>query len=346
MKAAVLYGREDLRLESLPTPEPGPGELLLRVGAALTCGTDLKVYRRGYHARMLQLPAPFGHEVAGVVERAGEGAPFAPGDRVVALNSAPCGQCFFCRGAQENLCDDLLFNNGAYAEFLHVPARIAAKNTLRVPDAMPLEQAALAEPLACVLLGLEEANARAGDTRAVIGAGPIGRLFIHAAALAGVRVMAVVKHPDQADTARALGAEETVVLGTESPVDAVRALTDEGRGVDIAVEAVATPQTWGWAVEMARKGGVVNFFGGPPAGTRLELDTNLLHYASLTLRASFHHTPRHTHRALALLAGGRFRAERFLTGRSALADTPALYRAMAHDENRTGPRAVKTVILP
>ncbi len=345
MRAAVLYGREDLRVESARKPRADAGELVLRVGAALTCGTDLKVYRRGYHARMLQLPAPFGHEVAGVVEEAGAGAGFAPGERVVALNSAPCGACFFCREAQPNLCDDLLFNNGAYAEYLRVPARIAEKNTLRVPDAMPLEHAALCEPLACVVLGLEEANARAGDTLAVIGAGPIGLLFVHAAALAGLRVIAAVKHADQAETARALGASETVLLTGESPVAAVRALTEGGRGVDIAIEAVATPLTWSWAVDMARKGGVVNFFGGPPAGTRVELDTNRLHYSGLTLRASFHHTPRTVRRAFALLASGRFQAQRFLTGRAALADVPALYRSLAAGA-QAAPRAIKTVILP
>ncbi len=350
MRTAVLYGREDLRVEDLPRPRPEAGELVLRVGAALTCGTDLKVYRRGYHARMLQPPTPFGHEVAGVVEEAGEGAPFAPGERVVALNSAPCGQCFFCREAEPNLCDDLLFNNGAYAEYLRVPARIAAKNTLRVPDAMPLEHAALTEPLACVVLGLEKANARAGDTLAVIGAGPIGLLFVHAAALAGLRVIAVVKHSDQTVTARALGAAETVLLTSESPVAAVRALTDGGRGVDIAVEAVATPLTWSWAVDMARKGGTVSFFGGPPAGARVELDTNHLHYSGLTLRASFHHTPRTVRRAFDLLASGRFQAGRFLTGRASLADVPALYRALADGTNMHGgsgaTRAIKTVILP
>ena len=350
MRAAVLYGREDLRMEAVPRPRAGAGELLLRVGAALTCGTDLKVYRRGYHARMLQPPTPFGHEIAGVVAEVGEGAAFVQGERVVALNSAPCGQCFFCRVAQPNLCEDLIFNNGAYAEYLLVPARIAAKNTLRLPQAMPLEHAALTEPLACVLLGLEEASARAGDTVAVIGAGPIGLLFVHAAALAGLRVIAVVKHPDQAETARLLGASETVLLMGESPVDAVRARTEEGRGVDIAIEAVASPLTWGWAVDMARKGGVVNFFGGPPAGTRVELDTNRLHYSGLTLRASFHHTPHTVRRAFALLGSGRFQADRFLTGRAALADVPALYRALADGANTGtgtgGARAIKTVILP
>ena len=172
MTAAVLYGREDLRLTQVETPSAGPGELVVRVGAALTCGTDLKVYRRGYHARMLQPPMPFGHELAGVVTEVGEGvAGFAVGDRVVPMNSAPCEACYFCRRGQENLCDDLLFNNGAYAEYLRVPARIVMRNTLLVPEEVPLEHAALTEPLACVMRGIEESGACAGDSMIVIGAG-------------------------------------------------------------------------------------------------------------------------------------------------------------------------------
>src|SRR6202012_636415 len=123
MTAAVLYGQEDVRMKRVPVPAPGPGEIVVRVKAALTCGTDLKVYRRGYHARMLVPPALFGHELAGVVHAVGEGVTkFREGDRVVALNSAPCGQCFYCERNQPNLCDDLLFNNGAYAEFIRIPA--------------------------------------------------------------------------------------------------------------------------------------------------------------------------------------------------------------------------------
>lgn len=176
MKAAVLHGREDVRIEQVPVPQAGPGELIVSVGAALTCGTDLKVFRRGYHARMIVPPALFGHELAGTVVEAGEGVTgFVSGDRVVALNSAPCGQCYFCARGQENLCDDLLFNNGAYAEFIRIPARIVAKNTLHVPDHVPLEHAALTEPLACAVHGFEDSHPHPGDTIAVIGGGPLGR---------------------------------------------------------------------------------------------------------------------------------------------------------------------------
>jgi L-iditol 2-dehydrogenase len=369
MQAAVLYGKEDLRLETVARPHAARGELVLQVGAALTCGTDLKVYRRGYHARMLKPPVLFGHEIAGTVVEAGEGAPFQTGERVVALNSAPCGHCFFCDGGQPNLCDDLLFNNGAYAEFLRVPARIAEKNTLRLPQAMPFEHAALTEPLACVVLGLEEsyplaaaalhsfstnpssvvADSSRQPTIAVIGGGPIGLLFMHTASLIGFRVIAVVKHPDQAALAAELGAAHTVLLRKDgtSPVDAVRGLTSNGRGADVSIEAVATPQAWEWAIDMTRKGGSVNFFGGPPAGTTVSLDTNMLHYNGLSLRASFHHTPATVRTAFALLSSGRFHTKAFLTGRAALRDLPALYKTLSEPAAPTpSRRPVKTVILP
>src|SRR6202035_4909096 len=211
MKAAILHGREDVRIESVPVPEAAPGELIVRVGAALTCGTDLKVFRRGYHARMIVPPALFGHELAGTVVEAGKGVTdFAPGDRVVALNSAPCGQCYFCQRSQENLCDDLLFNNGAYAEFIRIPERIVAKNTLHVPDHVPLEHAALTEPLACAVHGFEDSRPHPGDMVAIIGGGPLGLMMVHVAALAGCEVIAIVKHDGQVEAAQQLGAAHIV----------------------------------------------------------------------------------------------------------------------------------------
>ncbi len=342
MKAAVLHGREDVRIEQLPVPHAGPGELVVRVHAALTCGTDLKVYRRGYHAKMLKPPVLFGHELAGVVAEAGEGVEqFHVGDRVVALNSAPCGQCFFCQREQENLCEDLLFNNGAYAEYIRIPARIVAKNTLHVPAEIPLEHAAMTEPLACVLMGLDEMGIKPGDSLAVIGAGSIGLMFIHLASQMGAEVIALVKRPQQAEQARTLGASHVVTVGKgESTIGAVRELTG-GRGADAVVEAVATPETWHLAVELVRKGGVVNLFGGCPAGTAISLDTNRLHYGSVTLRASFHHRPSVCRRAFAWIASGRFDAARFLTGRAPLDDLVPVFRRLM---NRRG--EIKTALFP
>lgn len=348
MTAAVLRGKEDLRVEQVPVPKAGHGEMVVRVEAALTCGTDLKVYRRGYHAKMLTANRLFGHELAGVVAEVGEGVTeFAVGDRVVPLNSAPCDACFYCQAGQQNLCDDLLFNNGAYAEYILVPARIVAKNTLRVPAEMPFAHAALTEPLACAVRGLEESQATSGQTMIVLGAGPIGLLFIHAASLMGVHVIAVVKRTDQVATAKKFGAEQVVrVADVDDPVAAARALTSQGRGADVVIEAVATPQAWQWATLMARKGGLVNLFGGPPAGTTVEFDTNLLHYSDLTLKASFHHTPATARAAFELLRSGRFQCAEFLTGVAALKDVPQVFeRMMVRPAEGTAPE-IKTVILP
>ena len=346
MTAAVLHGKEDLRVERVPVPVAGAGEVVLRVGAALTCGTDLKVYRRGYHAAMGKPPMLFGHEVAGVVDEVGAGVTtFKRGDRVVALNSAPCDACFFCMHGQQNLCEDLLFNNGAYAEYIRIPARIVEKNMLAVPAGMAFEHAALTEPLACVIRGLEESGAKAGGTMIVIGAGPIGLMFIHAAALAGVHVIAVVKRDDQIAAAKLFGAEQVVQTTVEDAVAAARALTPDGRGADVVIEAVATPATWEWAVEMVRKGGVVNFFGGPPSGTKVALDTNRLHYGDITLKASFHHTPATCRTAFALLQSGRFKCAEYLTGRARLSDVPVVFAGMM-TRSTDGKVDIKTVILP
>jgi L-iditol 2-dehydrogenase len=343
MLAAILHGKEDVRVERVPLPEPAAGEIVIRVHAALTCGTDLKVYRRGYHARMLTPPMAFGHELAGTVAAVGVGVTeFQVGERVVALNSAPCDVCFFCRHGQQNLCDDLLFNNGAYAQFIRIPARIVEKNTLHVPDNVLLEHAALTEPLACCVRAIEESEIVAGDIVAVIGAGPIGLLFVHAAALLGAEVIAVVKRDGQVQAATKFGATHVVqaAAGADA-IASVRALTPAGRGPDVVIEAVAQPLTWQWAVEMVRKGGTVNFFGGPPAGSKVEFDTNLLHYSDITLKASFHHTPATVRRAFHLIASGRFKAEDFLTGRAPLEQLKLVLDGMM---DRT--YQIKTVIDP
>jgi L-iditol 2-dehydrogenase len=267
---------------------------------------------------------------------------FRPGVRVVALNSAPCDRCYWCRHAQQNLCEDLLFNNGAYAEWIRVPARIVEKNTLEIPPHVTDEHAALTEPLACVLRGLEESRAQRGDTMAVIGAGPIGLLMIHAAALSGIHVIAVVKHDQQVTAARRLGAQHVVQMTkVKDSIAAVRALTPDHRGVDIAIEAVALPLTWQWAVDMVRRGGLVNFFGGPAKGTRVDLDTNHLHYNDIELKASFHHTPAVCRRALTLIANPSFDADAFITGHAPLRDLVSVFQGMMRRTNE-----IKTVILP
>jgi L-iditol 2-dehydrogenase len=342
MMAAVLYGKEHLQVEPVAVPRIDRGDMLVRVRVALTCGTDVKVFRRGYHARMIVPPAVFGHELAGDVVAVGEGVRnFSVGQRVVASNSAPCEQCFFCRRSLENLCEDLLFNNGAYAEYIRIPARIVERNTYVIPPHVGYRDAALAEPLACVARGFDETAPRTGDTIAIIGLGPIGLMFVKLAKLYQCRVIAVGRRPTQLERATALGADELIVAGENSnPVSAIRAMT-HGRGVDIAIEAVGQPLTWEWAVNMVRRGGTVNFFGGCPNDSQVTLDTSLLHYSEITCKASFHHTPVYMRKALDFVSAGHITASFFVNREEPLAN---LLEVMRHLMSHNG--HLKTAIVP
>lgn len=305
MRAAVLYGAEYVRVERVPVPEVGPGEVRVAIEVALTCGTDAKVFRRGYHARMIRPPAVFGHEFAGVVDEVGEGVEAVRiGDRVVAANSAPCGTCFYCERHQPELCEDLLFLNGAYAEYITIPARIVRCNLHPVPARLSSRHAALTEPLACCVKGVEDTGVAAGDAVVVLGAGPIGLMMIRLCAARGARVIAVGRRPHRLATADTLGAAEVIdAAACDDAVAAVRNATG-GRGADRVIECVGRPETWEQAVAMTRPGGVCNLFGGCPADTGIRVDTTRLHYDELTLLGSFHHTPRHVAEALTLLADG------------------------------------------
>jgi len=344
MMAAVLYGREDVRIEQVPIPALGPGEVRVRIGAALTCGTDVKVFRRGYHARMIQPPALFGHEFAGVIEAVGpEAAKWRIGQRVVAANSAPCSVCFYCRRNREELCEDLLFLNGAYAETITIPARIAARNLIPLPDSLAYEEAALAEPLACVVRGMEAMPVQAGETIIVLGSGPIGLLFVRLCHLAGARVLAVGRRSARLALAEHLGADEVFDIGeTPDVVNALRERTEGGRGADKVIEAVGRPEAWEQAIALARKAGTVSLFGGCPADTAISLSTHRVHYDELTLLGTFHHTPRAFRAALELIASGQVPAQAFLQQRAPLADLPHVLSALAQGTDS----AVKTVILP
>jgi L-iditol 2-dehydrogenase len=343
MTAAVLYGKERLQIEQVEVPSLGKGDVLVRVRAALTCGTDVKVFQRGYHARMIVPPALFGHELAGdIVAMGSEVGGFQIGERVVAANSAPCGDCFFCRRGQDNLCDDLLFNNGAYAEYIRIPERIVKKNMYPVPDHVSYQDAALVEPLACVLRGLEETGLRPGDTIAVIGLGPIGMMFVRIAkTVYKARVIAIGRRPTQLERARSMGADEVVINSDGADVRGpVREMTG-GHGADVVIEAVGLPEVWQLAIQLLRRGGVVNFFGGCPSGTHINLDTNLLHYSELTCKASFHHTPALIRKALDLVGRGYISAKDLVNRVEPLAN---LIQVMQHLMSHNG--HLKTAIIP
>lgn len=337
MKAAVLYGKEDVRVEQVVPAALKPGEARVQIEAALTCGTDLKVFKRGYHAKMIVPPAVFGHELAGVVSEVNEPSATAQwrvGDRVAVANSAPCGECFYCRQNQENLCDDLLFLNGAYAESIVVPARIVAKNLLPLRPETSFRDAALVEPLACVVQGAEDTQLSSGQRVLVLGSGPIGLMFVALAARLGCVVTVSGRGENRLEAARRLGAEQVVDASRAASIFQLK-----DRVFDVVIEAVGKPETWEQAVALVRKGGTVNFFGGCPSGTSVTLDTARIHYSNLKLLASFHHTPRAIRRALEFIEQRVVHAGDFINGECSLDELPRLFHSMA-----AGNRAVKTLI--
>jgi L-iditol 2-dehydrogenase len=344
VKAAVLHGKEDVRIEEIAPRALQPGEVRLRIEAALTCGTDLKVFKRGYHAKMIVPPAVFGHELAGVISEVNSGKSevgsqkWKVGDRVVVANSAPCGECFFCKSHQENLCEDLLFINGAYAESIVIPARLVKKNLLRLKPETDSRDAALTEPLACVVQGIEDLKLRAGQNVLVLGAGPIGLMFVALAKILGCNVTVAGRRAVRLDAAKKLGAAQVIDIRDGADLASkIRAETEVK--FDAVFEAVGRPEAWEAAVQLVRKGGEVNFFGGCPSGTTITLDTTLIHYSNLTLLASFHHTPRTIRRALEFIEAGVIRAADFVDGECPLSRLPELFKSMA-----AGNHAVKTSI--
>lgn len=341
--AAVLYGKEDVRIEQVPLMDPGPGEVQVRIMAALTCGTDVKVFRRGYHARMIQPPAVFGHEFAGIIEKVGTCvSDWKLGQRVAAANSAPCGNCFYCGRGLEELCENLLFLNGAYAQFINIPARIVLKNLLAIPEHVPFEEAAMVEPLACVVRGMKEVPVNSGETVVVLGAGPIGLMFVRLCKLAGARVLAVGRRSERLEMASRLGADEVYDSSVIDDIAShLKERTEGSRGADKVIEAVGTTEAWETAMAIVRKAGVVSLFGGCPANSIASLDTHRVHYDELTIKGTFHHTPETVRAALKLISDGDVPAEYFIQRKAPLTELPAVFASLLA---RNG--AIKTAIYP
>ena len=296
LKAAVFYGPKNVKIEEVKKPKPGPGEILVKTSVALTCGTDLKTYLRGHPA--IRPPIIMGHEYAGVVEEVGQGVDWVkPGDKVVTVVSAPCGHCTYCKLGRFNMCEHLWDEilgfsiNGAYAEYVRVPPRIARFGLYHIPENVSFEEAALLEPLSCVVRGCRLANIEIGDAVAIIGAGPIGLMHLMLAKLSGARKLIMIDiSEDRLKFAKEFGADITINPRNENIIERVKEET-EGLGADVVIEAVGKPETWEQTLSLARKGGTILLFGGCPSGTKVSFDTFTIHYRELTIRGSQHYTP-------------------------------------------------------
>ena len=293
MKAVLYYGPGHLEIGEADKPTAGPGEVVIKVVSATTCGTDLKRYRRGYRGDEEGKAVVFGHECAGTVYEVGEGVTkFKVGERVVAHNSAPCHQCYWCKKGQYSLCENLTFAPGAWAEYRLIPAPIVQQNMFHIPDNVSYAMAAIVEPCSCAVYNIADAGIAMQDYVCVNGCGPLGLMQIIAAKQRGANVIATDMAPLRLEAAKKCGADIVIDLKTvEDQVQAVRDCTPDKRGVDCAIDCTGYPEVWEMNVNMVRKGGTVMEFGGCKGGSTVTFDCARLHYDQLTIKGLFHTTP-------------------------------------------------------
>lgn len=342
MKAVMFYAPGDIRYEEINIPEPKEGEVLVKIKAALTCGTDVKTYRRGHPVLIKSTPSGFGHEFSGIIEKIGKNVKgFKTGDKVVAANSAPCGDCFFCKKGEFNLCENLEFLNGAYAEYIVIPKRIVEKNLLYIPDNVSFEEAAFVEPLSNVLHGIEKANIKEGMSVGIMGLGPIGLLFAKAAKVKGAKVIVSARNPVKLNLAKTFADADKIIDSTkENYIDEFVNFSDEKMGLDVAVDCVGLPEIWEQLPFTVRKGGTVMLFGGCKSGTKVNFDTRRLHYDEVKLVAAFHHTPKYIREALNLISSGKMDVKKLITERMPLSKTQEALEMQGNS------KAVKIVLNP
>jgi L-iditol 2-dehydrogenase len=342
MKAAMLYGVKDLRIEDVEVPKTEMGEVLVKVKAATTCGTDLKIFQRGYVEKIIRLPTIFGHEWAGEVAEVGRDLKWPEkGMRVRAGNSAPCLHCTMCQQGKYNLCENMIWLWGAYAEYIKVPAHMVSVNMQEIPRHISFEEASVTEPLACVLHGVEKAHVKLGDTVAIIGAGPIGLLHLLVVRKMGIEKAVVIDLVDERlSYAKRLGADETINGGKENVAQEIRQLTS-GYGADVVIEAIGLPTTWEQALRLARKGGTVLEFGGCPPGAEIKLNAEQLHYGELTVLGAFHTTPLHFRKALNLIASRTIDVRPLITRKMKLEEVKQAFEVLSTSKNE-----IKIGIIP
>jgi L-iditol 2-dehydrogenase len=341
MRAHVLVQPGEIAFRELPRPTAGPDDVVVRVRAALTCGTDVKAFLRGHPK--FPMPTPFGHEFSGEIAEVGARVRgFREGDAVMAVPTAPCGRCYYCQRQQENLCDIVMETMvlGAYAEYIKLPAQLVKVNLYPKPRDLPFAVAALLEPLSCVLHGLESVVVHPDDRVVLLGAGAISLLHLLALRAMGLRHIAVLgRRANRAQHAKRLGAEEVFIGGVRHAHEQVMAYT-LGRGADVVIECTGQVDVWEAAPGLARRGGHVVLFGGCPPGTAVRIDTQRFHYEQLRIISPFHFTPRAVRRAYELLIGDGFDGPALISGSYPLKE---LAHALSEHQRGDG---IKFAVVP
>ena len=343
MKSIQYYGPQNIKYEEVSVKSPKEGEVVVKVMSALTCGTDVKTFRRGHPVLIKKIPSGFGHEFAGIIDKVGRNVEgFKAGDRVVAANSAPCGECFYCRHEQYNLCENLDLLNGAYAQYITVPARIVRKNMLILPDDLSFDKAAFCEPLANVVHGAYRTDIKEGQSVGIIGIGPIGLMFARMAKIMGARVIVGGRNPLKLKMAEDFAhADEIVDLNKYPNYEKIfKDFSDEGKGLDVAIECVGLPEIWERIFNCVRPGGTVHFFGGCKSGSKVSFDTTKMHYGDIKIMSVFHHTPKYFRKALELIASEDMEVEKLIT------DTLPLEKVEYAMNQHIEGKAIKFLIKP
>ena len=300
MKAALLYGVRDVRIEEVPVKKLEPDQALIKIKACGICPTDVRSYTG--MRKISDFPRTLGHEWVGEIVEVGEDFHgFDVGDRVAPEWRAVCGSCYYCRRGIFNYCQNMQRDkvSGGFYEY----GRSTARYMRLIPDSVPYEEAAFAEPLACCINGNQESNVTVGDDVVVIGAGPIGLLHVQLAKHKGARVIVSELIESRLEMAKELGADDTVCPLKEDAVERVKELTD-GRGANTVIVAIGTIKAAQTAIEMAGICGTVNFFAGTYPPGEIPLDPNVIHYKQLVLTGSHDFIPHHFTTALKLIQYG------------------------------------------
>ena len=338
--ANILIEPGRVELREIKTPSPHNGEMLVEIKAALTCGTDLKAFKRGHP--VIPMPGVFGHEFSGIVASVGKKVKeFKEGDGIMAVHSAPCLECSYCKRKLYNLCDKLMDTKvlGTFAEYILLPPHIVKQNVFLKPGNLTFEEAAFLEPLSCVVHGIDPLYIKEDDYTLIIGAGPIGLLHLLLLKKKGSKVTVIDKHNEKLHVARRLGADFIFRTDKGEEIFNIKKITN-GIGFDYIFECTGIPEVWESSINYARKGGTVILFGGCKSGTTVTYDTGKLHYGEITLRGVFHFTPADVRRAYELLCEGKLGVSRLISGRYPLSQTQKAFDKLARG------RGIKYAIIP
>lgn len=343
MRTYLYYGPRDIRLENIAIPEIQNGEILVKVICAATGGTDLKTFQRGHPRIIKTIPSAFGYEFIGSIEKVSSSiGDFSVGDLVVAANTAPCEECFFCKKKEFSLCENLEFLNGSFAQYIKIPAAIVAKNLYKVTNLDKVEELCLTQTLAVALHGFKRSNIKDEDAVVVYGLGPIGQTFIKLIkAFTKAKVYALARSPLKLSLAKDNGADFVINIKDKSALEIekdIRSLLPHG--ADVVIEAVGKPEAWQVCLGLVRKGGLINYFGGCPKDTYITVDTYRLHYDEIRLMGVFHHTPEYIREAISLITNEIVSMRNLISERLTLEQLEDALKL--HEENKV----FKTLIYP